>query len=80
MSLDSTETSVLQTPTNYSREDLKPYLDYVEKEMNIMGVLSAFCALAPALAIKELLENIGPSPILVRFGSQAVRSSLSLRY
>jgi hypothetical protein len=62
MSLDSTETSMLQMPKNYSREDLKPYFDYVEKEMNIMGVLSAFCALAPALAIKELLENIGPSP------------------
>jgi hypothetical protein len=52
---------MLQT-TIYNREDLKLYLDYIEKEMNIMGVLSAFCAVAPGLAIKELLENSGPSP------------------
>jgi hypothetical protein len=49
------------TTTTYSREDLKLYLDYIEKEMNIMGVLSAFCTLAPALTIKELLENNGSS-------------------
>jgi hypothetical protein len=47
--------------TTYSREDLKLYLDYLEKEMTIMGVLSAFCALAPGLTIKELLEIHGSS-------------------
>ena len=40
----------------YAKEDLKLYLDYLEKEMNIMGVLSAFCALTPALVLRELLQ------------------------
>ena len=53
---------MLQSTTTYNREDLSLYLDYLEKEMTIMGVLSAFCALAPALAIKELLENSGSPP------------------
>ena len=28
--------------------DSKPYLDYLDKEMTIMGILSAFCVAAPA--------------------------------
>ena len=53
---------MLQSTITYNREDVSLYLDYLEKEMTIMGVLSAFCALAPALAIKELLENSGSPP------------------
>ncbi|HUN59307.1 MAG TPA: hypothetical protein VMU41_14435 [Candidatus Binataceae bacterium] len=51
----------MPTTTAYTREDLRLYLDYLEKEMTIMGVLSAFCALAPGLTIKELLQIHGAS-------------------
>ena len=32
---------------------VKPYLDYVDKEMTIMGILSAFCVAASALVIER---------------------------
>lgn len=38
------------------RESAKLYLDYLDKEMNIMGILSAFCVAAAAFALKEVLE------------------------
>jgi hypothetical protein len=37
------------------REGAKLYLDYLDKEMNIMGILSAFCVAAVAFALKEVL-------------------------
>ncbi len=36
-------------------EGTKLYLDYLDKEMNIMGILSAFCTATVAFALKELL-------------------------
>lgn len=38
------------------RESAKLYLDYLDKEMNIMGILSAFCVTAAAFALKEVLD------------------------
>ncbi len=34
--------------------DVQKYLDYLDKEMTIMGVLSAFCALVPALTLDRV--------------------------
>lgn len=33
------------------------YLDYLEKEMNLMGILSAFCILTVGLTLKEIIES-----------------------
>lgn len=35
-------------------EDLKPYLEYLDKEMTIMGILSAFSVAVPALVIDKI--------------------------
>lgn len=35
-------------------EDVKPYLEYLDKEMTIMGVLSAFAVAAPALVLSQV--------------------------
>jgi hypothetical protein len=45
------------------RESTKLYLEYLDKEMNIMGILSAFCVATVAFSLKELLEAIAPSPL-----------------
>jgi len=37
-------------------EGVKLYLDYLDKEMNIMGILSAFCVATVAFTLRELLE------------------------
>lgn len=42
-------------------ESAKLYLDYLDKEMNIMGILSAFCVATVAFSLKELLEANGNS-------------------
>src|SRR5438034_7757175 len=38
-----------------SAENVRLYLDYLEKEMTIMGVLSAFCVAALSLALNQVL-------------------------
>jgi hypothetical protein len=45
------------------RESTKLYLEYLDKEMNIMGILSAFCVATVAFSLKELLEASAPSPL-----------------
>jgi hypothetical protein len=40
-------------------DDVKPYLDYLDKEMTIMGILSAFCVGAAALVAREVLKVSG---------------------
>jgi hypothetical protein len=35
--------------------DPKPYLDYLDKEMTIMGVLSTFCLAVPALFFERII-------------------------
>ena len=40
-------------------DDVKPYLDYLDKEMTIMGILSAFCVGAAALVTREVLKVSG---------------------
>ncbi len=35
-------------------DNAKHYLGYLDKEMNIMGVLSAFCVTVPALVLERL--------------------------
>ena len=51
-------------PTNASAPpDVKPFLDYLEREMTIMGVLSAFCLATVSLALKELLEASPSVPL-----------------
>ena len=44
------------------RESTKLYLAYLDKEMNIMGILSAFCVATVAFSLKELLEANGNPP------------------
>jgi hypothetical protein len=39
------------------------YLDYLDEEMNIMGILSAFCTATVALALKELLGADADKPL-----------------
>ena len=46
------------------RESTKLYLDYLDKEMNIMGILSAFCVATVAFSLKELLDAGKDSPLL----------------
>jgi hypothetical protein len=36
--------------------NVKPYLEYLDKEMTIMGILSAFCIGTAALVAKEVLK------------------------
>lgn len=40
-------------------EKVKPYLDYLDKEMTIMGILSAFCVGTAGLVAKEVLKVSG---------------------
>jgi hypothetical protein len=44
------------------REGTKLYLEYLDKEMNIMGILTAFCVATVAFSLKELLEANGNPP------------------
>src|SRR5216684_2950180 len=45
------------------RESTKLYLDYLDKEMNHMGILSAFCVATVAFSLKELLEAQKPAEL-----------------
>lgn len=38
-------------------DNAKHYLGYLDKEMNIMGVLSAFCVTVPALVLERLASS-----------------------
>jgi hypothetical protein len=40
-------------------ETVKPYLDYLDKAMTIMGILSAFCVGTAGLVAKEMLKVSG---------------------
>ena len=51
--------------------DTGPYLDYLDKEMTIMGVLSAFCAAILALVFKTGLE--GTNALAQRLWQEAPR-------
>jgi hypothetical protein len=44
--------------------EVKPYLDYPDKEMTIMGILSAFCVGTSALVAREVLI-IGDAATLI---------------
>lgn len=43
-------------------ESTKPYLDYLDKEMTIQGILSGFCVAAGALAFDRVLAIKADSP------------------
>ncbi len=36
--------------------DVKYYLDYLDKEMTIMGILSAFCVAVPSIVIERIIS------------------------
>jgi len=38
-------------------EEFKPYLEYLDKEMSIMGILSTFSVAVPAFALSQLLGD-----------------------
>jgi hypothetical protein len=44
-------------------ENATLYLRYLDKEMNIMGILSVFCIATVAFPLKELLEAQKSTPL-----------------
>lgn len=46
-------------------EEVKPYLDYLDKEMTIMGILSAFCVGTAGLVAKEVLKVSDKGQLIV---------------
>jgi hypothetical protein len=48
-------------------DSVKPYLDYLDKEMTIQGLLSAFCVAASAAAFDRILGAEHPSPLVSYF-------------
>jgi len=58
------ETQVTISETHIvDREGAKLYLDYLDKEMNIMGILSAFCVATVGFSLKEVLGAQGSTPL-----------------
>lgn len=52
-------------------ESAKLYLEYLDKEMNIMGILSAFCVATTAFSLKELLEAKDQTPLMTIWNNGA---------